>query len=196
MCELGWETELSLLIYPGVFCSIRLIFTNLQPHNSNNFATFADHREISGPRQPLWLSGNCLVICRVQHCPNNCFSRVRCSAPFNASIKLGYTSDDPAHSWKRNIHLREIYCSLECDTKAISVAEIGRHEKSFQQGLEPIQRQCILVLWPHCLFSLVRCSSPRHQSHWGIIVTGQYITLVFSIKSPSKDEIIAYGVQC
>lgn len=49
---------------------------------------------------------------------------------FSASIKLGYTSDDPNHYWKRNIHLREIYYSLECDTKAISVGEIGRHERS------------------------------------------------------------------
>lgn len=49
---------------------------------------------------------------------------------FSAPIKLGYTSDASTLYWKRNIHLREIYCSLERDTKAISVGEIGRHEKS------------------------------------------------------------------
>lgn len=31
---------------------------------------------------------------------------------------------------RENKHLREIYSSLECDTKAISVWEIGRHEKN------------------------------------------------------------------
>lgn len=44
---------------------------------------------------------------------------------FSALIKLVYTSDDPAQYWMRTIHLREIYHSLECDTKAISVGEIG-----------------------------------------------------------------------
>lgn len=54
---------------------------------------------------------------------------------FSALIKLVYTSDDPAQYWMRTIHLREIYHSLECDTKAISVGEIGWHEKSLQQSV-------------------------------------------------------------
>lgn len=120
-------------------------------------------KEITKEIYSLW---ECLwiVICDVQQCPYSSFLGNKVFWGFSASIKLGYTSDDPTRYWKRNIHLREIYCSLECDTKVISVEEIGRHEKSLQQALEPIQRQCISVLWPHCLFSLVWCSPPRLQS--------------------------------
>lgn len=92
---------------------------------------------------------------------------------FNAPIKLVDSSDDSTHHRKRNTHLREIYDSPECDTKVISVQEIGRHEKSLQHASEPIQRRCISVLWPHCLFGLVWCSAPRLQSHWGIMKTRQ-----------------------
>lgn len=63
----------------------------------------------------------------------------------------------------------EIYCSPECDTKAISVGEIGRHEKFAHHALEPTQKQWISVLWPNCLFSLVWCSFARLQSQWGIL---------------------------
>lgn len=92
---------------------------------------------------------------------------------FNAPIKLGDSSDDSTHHRKRNTHLREIYDSPECDTKVISVQEIGRHEKSLQHASEPTQRRCISVLWPHCLFGLVWCSPPRLGSQWGIMETRQ-----------------------
>lgn len=75
---------------------------------------------------------------------------------------------------RRIINLGKIYGSLEYGTEAISVLEIGRQEKkNLRHSSKPIQRQWISVYGPHCLFRLVWCSSPRHQSQWGVIVTAQ-----------------------
>lgn len=52
--------------------------------------------------------GDCfgIVICNVLQYP---FSRTEEFWDFSASIKLGYTCDNPAHNWEGNINLSKIY---------------------------------------------------------------------------------------